>query len=82
MSGKYNGYSNRETWLVKLWGFLDIFEGQKVDAEMLEDSFYEFYGESLQTTGLLADLFDGAINAIDWEELATMHNEDEEWFVD
>ena len=76
MNGKYNGWTNRETWLVNLWGFLDMFEDQKVDAITLEDAFHEIYGESLQFSGLLTDLFDGAIAAINWEELAESHNLD------
>jgi hypothetical protein len=73
-----NGWSSYETWLVNNWGYLSLFDRLKVDADILEESFIELYGESIPENGLVAGLFNASISAIDWQELADRHNENVE----
>lgn len=71
----YNGWTNKETWLVNLWfesdlytylqesGIRDVYDA----AEYLESTVEEFMPE---LSGLEADLFNCAFCAINWRELA------------
>lgn len=61
MSG-YNGWSNRETWLVNLW-FGDNWETAE-DVEMCEEYIDD---EIAKLPGWIQDFID--THAIDWEEL-------------
>jgi hypothetical protein len=74
---KYNGWSNRETWLVGLWWSECPIESIEADtkeeaqyalAEQLEELFHELH--PVEQSGLLSDLIGGAVARIDWRELA------------
>ncbi len=81
---KYNGWTNRETWLVPLWfeGGLDhVVEDISADSreewirsasESLEEYFAEYASDFLgaHETGLMADLLNGAVARINWYEIA------------
>ena len=76
-STKYNGWTNRETWVVNLWWEGCPIEEIEADtkeeaqdalAEQLESLFDELY--PTPENGLLADLMGGAVSRIDWRELA------------
>ena len=76
-SSRYNGWSNRETWLVPLWWNECPIERVEADtkeeaveslAEQLESFFDEAY--EIRSAGLLADLMGGAAARIDWREIA------------
>jgi hypothetical protein len=73
----YNGWKNRETWLVGLWWSECPIEEICADNEVmaidelasqLEDYYHEL--EDTLRHGLQADLLSGAENAIDWHEIA------------
>ena len=60
---KYNGWTNRETWLVNIW-FLDGID-EPMSADAIEDMVYAYVGEQ---SGFVADMID--MGCINWEELA------------
>ena len=67
----YNGWRNRETWLVNIWynpmtkSDIDYLE------QHIEDEFYE-----VLPSGFWRDMVD--INCIDWESLREYCEDDEE----
>lgn len=82
-SSTYNGWTNRETWLVGLWWEGCPIERIEADtkeeaieqlAEQLEDLFHELHEPTL--TGMIGDLLGGAVARIEWREIA------EHWIED
>ena len=65
----YNGWANRETWLVNLW-FGDYFESmsmdKKVDVSTIKAEI-EGYIEHCNLTGFVSDMLD--LSRINYEEL-------------
>ena len=71
----YNGWYNRETWLINVWlGDVLSGDGQRWDADTLQEWVEEFI--EAPTEGILADLC--GIHRVDWEELAQHFNDVEE----
>lgn len=67
----YNGWTNRATWLVNVWGNPE----SRDDVEMLRDMLQEQYDEL--PDGILKDMLD--LSDINWDELlAYFDDEDEE----
>lgn len=83
---EYNGWTNYETWLVKLW--MDNDEGSyrtfqdmadeylKTDGEDspsgLADAIKEAHNDSLpELTGFACDLMNAALSQVNWFEIAT-----------
>ncbi len=66
----YNGWTNRETWLVNVWGNPE----SKEDVESLRYMLEEQYDEL--PNGILKDMLD--MSQINWEELLSHFEEDEE----
>ena len=69
----YNGWRNRETWLVGLWYNPVTKSDVSYLEETLEDEFYDKVG----TANFYTDMID--FNAIDWQEIRdSLDPEDEE----
>lgn len=78
---QYNGWTNRETWLVPLWWCdcpVESLEAETKEdairtlAEQLEEFFAEtLYDEGVRRSSLLKDLLDGAVSRINWYEIAS-----------
>lgn len=75
---QYNGWTNRETWLVPLWWNECPIESVEADtkedaikslADQLEDLFREL--NETPSNGLMADLISGAVSRINWYEIAS-----------
>jgi hypothetical protein len=81
MTHKYNGWSNRETWLVNVWFADDIHE--PTTAETLELMVTDEIKEALEATGAMAGFLRDMMNtqAINWDELAE-HIEDPERYAE
>lgn len=74
---KYNGWTNRETWLVNLWygDYLTEqveetglpFSAEEVREIVEELTFFEF---DMKTSGFVADIIGGSLARINWQEIA------------
>jgi hypothetical protein len=66
----YNGWANRETWLVNLW-FGDYFEGMSMERKITEEFIkaeVEGYIKHCNLIGFVSDLID--LSVINYAELA------------
>lgn len=75
----YNGWTNRETWLVNLW-FDDVLtemheDGEEITADTIKDMVDQVIGEA-NLTGFLADLLGD--HMINYDELAEQYKTEEE----
>ena len=74
----YNGWRNRETWLVNIW-FLDGVT-EPMTADSIQSIVEEALDETLTSTGamkgFITDMMD--VDCIDWEALAAHTQELEE----
>ena len=69
----YNGWRNRETWLVNVWFNPET----KSDIDYIKDYIEEEYYENETFKGFWQDMMD--ITCIDWDRLReAMEDEDEE----
>lgn len=66
----YNGWTNRTTWLVNVWGNPE----SKDDVQMLRDMLEDQYNEL--PNGILKDMLD--LDEINWDELMEHFNDEEE----
>lgn len=66
----YNGWSNRETWLVNVWFNPESREDVHFARDSLEDQYHSL------PDGVLKDMID--LDAIDWDELLEHFEEEEE----
>lgn len=74
---KYNGWKNRETWLVNIW-FGDSFtadaeEGIEITPDYIRETVEQYIEDKLGNDwcGFIHDMMD--LNAIDYDELAEHH---------
>ena len=66
----YNGWSNRETWLISLWATEYGIDLAGLSAAEIEAEVELMVSEDMPSTGLVADLLQGALAEIDYRELA------------
>ena len=72
----YNGWTNKETWLVYVW-FGDNFAELAEDGENITPEYIKEYIESIiddsgnsVESGFMADIINTALAEINWNELA------------
>ena len=68
----YNGWRNRETWLVNIW-FNPV---TKTDIDWIEEHLEDQYYNSEALQGFWNDMIN--FNSIDWDELREAMEEEEE----
>lgn len=79
----YNGWKNKETWLVNLW-LGDTFaalqeDGEKITAEWIEAYIQEVIFDFEETaSGFLRDMLNCALGEIDYHELAAHYADAQE----
>ena len=79
---EYNGWKNKETWLVNLWlrdrFDMDKEDGIEINADYIQEYVEEMASalmESPDANGFLADLLNCAIGEIDYREIAKYYEE-------
>ena len=78
----YNGWSNKETWLVNVW-LGDDLQAHKDEGEALTTDYIEGLVDDLAcfgplaVTGLMSDLLSTAMGEINYWELEQHYKEDE-----
>lgn len=79
----YNGWTNRETWLVNLWLGDSLAEyvrdtlGQEIDASQAESyalDLVETSGATIEDA-FTSDLISFALSGVNWQEIANAANE-------
>jgi len=75
----YNGWTNRETWVINLWlgeYFQDVAnDGQHLMADYIESTVWDMFEEA-NIPDMFKDMID--LNAVDWRELEQHYVTDEE----
>ena len=77
----YNGWTNKETWLVNIWlddmlqSYFD--EGQEISVGFIEMLVDEMASELAETSGFITDLLNCSLGEINYHEIAS-HYETEE----
>lgn len=77
----YNGWTNKETWLVNLW-LGDIFqsmqdEGEQITADLIEQTVDELVDdETKNRVGFIVDLLNCALGEINYSEIAAFYTEE------
>ena len=75
---EYNGWTNYETWCVKLW--IDNDQGeqtlwleraQMVDEYDLAQELRDYHEQAMpELSGMFADLLQAAVSSVNWHEIA------------
>jgi len=66
---KYNGWTNKETWLVSLWYMDDLMSYQPHSAEAIEEYIEEQIFGTHNPNGLARDLLLMCLSDTNWQEL-------------
>ena len=76
---EYNGWTNRETWVINLWlgdYFQDVAnEGQQLVADYIEETVWDMLEEA-NVPAMFKDMIN--LNAVNWRELEQHYITDEE----
>jgi len=71
----YNGWSNKETWLVNLWIGdslqAQLEDGLEISAEYIEELVDEIASESINSSGFITDMLNCALGEINYREIAS-----------
>lgn len=82
----YNGWSNRETWMVNLWmtneecyyyklrNIQKCYETVSEQAQQLEE-YIRFVVESVASQGLVGDMLSSSLGRVDWVEVIENNQE-------
>ena len=89
MDETYNGWKNKETWLVNVWlnndyEMYQYYLGRVTDAwnnngnvmEELKEIVWEIYRDEHRESGLINDLIATSLNNVDWSRLAEHYIEE------
>ena len=71
----YNGWTNKETWLVNLWlgdyFQAEIEDGQEITAAHVKDTINNMLADAPELWGLFSDLLNCALGEIDCHAIAS-----------
>lgn len=77
---QYNGWTNKETWLVNLWlgdyFQQEIDDGQTICASHVKDTINNMLADAPEMLGLFSDLLSTAIGKINCHEIAAHYKND------
>ena len=65
----YNGWRNKETWLVNIWLGDHLHTCNLTCAEEIEEHVRELVDDERPENGLVADFIQTALSEVDWREL-------------
>lgn len=77
----YNGWRNKETWLINLWlgdYFTEVSEDTPMDAMSIKREVENHFEEITCQGGLVSDMLNCALGEIDYHELASHYEPYEE----
>jgi hypothetical protein len=78
---KYNGWANKETWLVNLH-YGEVIQESFIDnsdltgddlREIVNEYIHDHNGEIILACGLISDFISTSMSEVDWCELAETH---------
>jgi hypothetical protein len=72
---KYNGWTNKETWLVNLWLadslVTDSESSMDIDSYWVREIAEDVISGTISDFGLASDLLEMALANVNWEEIAS-----------
>jgi hypothetical protein len=78
----YNGWTNKETWLVNLWlrehFQQELKDGYEITSAHIKDTINNMLSDSPELWGLFSDLLDCALGEINCYEIAAHYAREEE----
>lgn len=78
----YNGWTNKETWLVNLWLgdslAIDADSSMEITPEYIEEIVESLIDECVNEYGFVRDLINCALGEINWDEIASHYVREEE----
>ena len=84
MADKYNGWTNYETWLVKLWMdesgdyWNDVTSDNVAEVSDFIKEQHEEINPVQDVNGVYSDLMSASLSAVNWDEIARSVIEDKE----
>jgi hypothetical protein len=77
---QYNGWTNKETWLVNLWLgdslVTDAGSSMEIDAAWVKEVADMLLDGAVSDFGLASDLLEMALASVNWEEIAAHYKND------